>query len=128
MSNEANFEEQLAARGRNDRPLYVFKIPPRLSAESGIKEIGIVELRASEELIVTRSALGDSAKTAFELAKASFRQADGKPLSAFDGTVDKLWEDLKPAVRLLVLQAYNSVHQPKPEETLAFLSSREVRV
>jgi len=123
-------EEQLAARKeeRESRPLHVFKIPPKLAAESGIKVIGIVELWGSEELTVTKRAHGDPAALAYELTKESLRMVDGRKVSVFDGSVDTLWEKLKPPVRLLILQAYNRVHQPTLEDSAAFLQSHEVRV
>lgn len=126
----SSIEQELSERAaaRDNRPIYLFTVPPKIAAESGVSKIGLVELLGSEELTVTKRAHGENIAAAFELAKESLRRVDNKKVSTFDGSTDKFWETTKPALRLLILQAYNSIHQPSQDELQAFLGSREVQV
>lgn len=109
------------------RQMHLFTIPASLQG-FGIKSIGLVELTAEEEIMATKRCANDVARLAFELAKESLRQVDGKPVSTMEGTVDRLWNRMHPKVRNLVVAAYGQIHQPEGNETAGFLASHQVQV
>jgi hypothetical protein len=113
---------------KSSRPVNMFDVPKMVSAESGVKEIGMVALTSEEELLCFKRAKGDNAKLASELAKTSLVEADGKALASVDGTVDMFWGGMHPKLRQLVMTAYAEIHAPPEEEAESFLKSRRTRV
>lgn len=109
------------------RSVYLYTVPAPLQSY-GIAEIGIIELKAGEELMATKRAQQDPMRLAFELAKESLRSVDGKPVSTSDGTSDAIWETMHPKIRNLIVSAYGDVHQPRNSELADFLTSRQVQV
>jgi hypothetical protein len=109
------------------RAVYRFKIP-EVYHTYGVKEVGLVELTASEEIMAVKRAGTSQAQLAYELAKESLREVDGKPIATMDGTADVAFEKVHPKVRTLICTAYGSLHNPGDNETKDFLMSRELRV
>lgn len=116
---------QLANRTTN-RPLYIFDVPEKVVERSGIRKIGLIELTAEEELLATKRSHNDMARLAFELAKESLRQIDGKPVSTADGTADVVWNNMGAALRTLIIGAYQSIHNPTEVDAMSFMKSRQV--
>lgn len=114
--------------GDNKRNVNEFDVPESIAEESGIKSVGMVTLTSDEELTCFKRAKGDNAKLATELAKTALVEADGKPLSQGDGTVDTFWKNCQPKLRQLILTAYGELHAAPEEDTQAFLKSRKLRV
>lgn len=111
------------------RTSYSFKIPQALIAEcGGIKEITMVELTSHEEILATKRSQQDPIRLAQELARESFRYADGQELSTANETSDVAWGKLGPKGRQLVMTAYARTHAPKNEELSDFLDSLEIKV
>jgi len=113
---------------KTSRAVNTFDVPERIAAQAGVKSIGMVALTADEELVCFKRAKGENAKLAMEMSKTSLVEADGKPLSQADGTVDTFWKNLHPKLRSLVMQAYAEIHAAEEEDTESFLKSRQVRV
>jgi len=114
--------------GKEARPVYVFKIPEKLSAAVGIKQLGMVALTGEEELAAFARGKKDNAKLAAELAKTSLVECDGKPLSLGDGSVDTFWKTSDPRIRHLITTAYTKIHAVEDDDESDFLSSQEVRL
>lgn len=110
------------------RPVHLFTIPPKLAAEAGVSEVGLITLTSDEELAATKRGNRDTAKMATELAKTALVEADGKALKLGDGSVDTFWKTLDPRLRQLVLTAYAELHGADEEDSKAFLASRKARV
>lgn len=110
------------------RAVNLFDVPQSIAEASGVKEVGLVQLTSDEELLCFKRAKGDNAKLAMELSKSALVEADGKPLTAHDGSVDTFWKNADPKLRQLVLSAYAELHAAPEEEQAAFLKSRRTRV
>lgn len=125
MSNVASSNDlHSAARASETRVLHYFKIPPKLAQETGIETVGLIELRAEDELNATRRAHNDPIRLAYELARESLREINGKPVSLADGSLDPAWNRMSAKIRTLVMTGYSAIHQPGDESTSAFLGSR----
>lgn len=109
------------------RTVHSYEVPASLRGY-GIESIGVIELKAGEELMATKRAQSDPMRLAFELAKESLRRVNNAPVSTADGTADSVWDSMHPKVRNLVVSAYGDVHQPKNAELADFLTSRQVQV
>lgn len=121
-------EKQLkAVSTAPSRNVNLFEIPETLAEETGVTEIGIVTLNSDEELACFKRSKGDNAKLATELAKQALVEANGKPLTGADGSVDSFWKTLDPRLRQLVLTAYTELHGATEEDTQSFLKSRKQR-
>lgn len=124
----SNFLKPSAAGVTGDgggRPLYVYATPPRLHAVA--KSVGLVELTAEEELMAAKRANNNPVRLAYELAKESLRQFDGRAVSLADGTSDTAWNVMGPVLRTLVITAYQEIHNPREDDAATFLASREVQ-
>lgn len=123
------------------RALYRYKIPPGLRTYAGdVVELGFVEINSDEEIMAAKRTGNTAIRLAYELALESLREvglkgppgADGKPsiarhpICTADGTSDRAWRQLHPKLRTLCVTAYNELHNPKEDDTAAFLESREV--
>jgi hypothetical protein len=121
-----------ATVGGAPRAIYVHAVPAPIAAVTGVTHIGIVKLTPNEELGAFARAHGDGGALSHELVKESFRQirdAQGaRRLGTFDGSVDRIWGELDPVVRVLVSTAYNFHHQPDKDLTADFLKSFETTV
>jgi len=110
------------------RPVHVFTVPPSLSQDAGVTEVGLITLTADEELQAFSRGKKDNAKLAIELAKAALVEVDGKQLKLADGTVDTFWKDVDPRIRQLIMTAYAELHGADEEDQKSFLKSRKIRV
>ncbi len=108
------------------RPLHVFTIPS--TVEGDVREVGMVEITAQEEINAEKRARGDRTMIAVELAKESLRRVNGKPVLSSDGTVDSAWEAMVPKVRTFLVSAYSRMHIPTRTEEADFFSSMKVEV
>jgi hypothetical protein len=112
----------------DERPVYLFDVPTRIAAECGVKEIGMSQLTAREQLDAIDRAQGKAAKTAIEYIYCSLRSMDGTKLNMGDGSVEKAWAKCSPALRELIVAAYGDLHNPQEGEFEAFRASRRVVV
>lgn len=119
---------QAVAPVSTGRAVVIYTMPPRIAAETGITEVGIVELLGDEEIDATKRALGDPYRLGFELAKASIALVNGKRVTVADASLDRAWKQLGPAGRKLVAGAYQQVNNPTDDESEAFMASRRVEV
>jgi hypothetical protein len=110
------------------RPKHTYKIPSQIAEATGTASVGLVELTAMEEMQATKKAGTDTMRIAFELAKSSLVEMNGKPLSRANGEHDSAWQNMHPKIRSLVLQAYTKIHQPESDEVEGFLESATVEV
>jgi hypothetical protein len=120
--------EAKIAEARKGRTVVLFDVPERLAEEVGVHQVGLVTLTADEELQCFGRARGNSARLAAELAKASLAEADGRPLTSADGSVDSWFGKADPRLRQLVLAAYAEIHAANAEDADAFLKSRKTRL
>jgi hypothetical protein len=110
------------------RPKHVFQIPASMAEATGVQSVGLVELTAIEEMQATKKAGTDTMRIAFELAKSSLVEMNGKTLSRASGEHDGAWQNMHPKIRSLVIQAYTRIHQPENDEVDGFLESAKVEV
>lgn len=111
----------------NGRVVHVFDVPPAVAAASGVKEIGFHLLTSDEEIQASRRARKDPMQLAYELTKVSLCEADGKPLSVVDDSIDKFWSGMHPQLRQLAVTGYNMIHSPPDGSTDVFLKSHRER-
>jgi hypothetical protein len=116
----------MGAESSDGRAVYVYTVGDDIHPE--IKAVGLVELTAEDEIAATRRARGDQIRLAFELAKQSLAEVDGKRVSLGDGTADRAWNRLGARLRNLVLQAFTEIHTPDEKATDTFRASRKVEV
>jgi hypothetical protein len=107
------------------RVVNTFDVPPGIS--SAIKQVGLIELTADEELMATKRSRQDNVRLAYELAKQSLTEINGNKISIADGSADKAWNEMSPKLRNLVIRAYAELHAPPDEEADDFLKSRKAR-
>lgn len=124
---------QLAKNQQENVVIFEFDVPAKAQSTipglGKIEKIGLSELTASDELLaISRAKNGSAMQIAHELAKQSIATANGKPVSFADGTLDVLWQKAKPALRSMILSAYNKLNQPNEEEMDSFLSSMQMKV
>jgi len=124
----AEGQQQTTEAPKVKRAVHTFDVPKKLAAEVGHDQVGLQELTSEEELLAFRRSKGDKGALTAELVKASIVEADGKKLSAGDGSVDTFWNGLHPKLRALVMEAYSSIHSAAEEDEQSFLGSRKVRV
>lgn len=110
------------------RAVNVYDVPAALAAATEVESVGMVTLTADEELQAWKRSRGENARLATELAKASLVEANGKKLSATDGSLDTFWGNLDPRLRQLVLTAYADLHAATEDDQKSFLASRKVKV
>lgn len=115
-----------AVPSKKTRPVHTFDVPPSLGEE--IKKLGLVKLEPAEELMASKRSGSDAMRFAYELAKQSLVEIDGKPVGVADGSVDTAFTSMGPKLRQLVTLAYTKLHAATDEETKDFLSSQAVRV
>jgi hypothetical protein len=117
-----------AGAASGNRVIYFYAIPAELAKEKNIREVGLVELTADEELMCTKRANNNPIRLAYELAKESLRQIDKVTLSTADGSADVAWNKMGSKIRTLVVTAYNKLHNPTETEGDGFLKSQKVTV
>lgn len=110
---------------RKAEVVYTYDVPEAIGGEE-IRSVGLVELKAEDEIAATKRARGDQIRLAFELGKQSFRYLNGERLSLGDGSADRAWNALPSKVRNLVLQAFTEIHTPEEDVIDSFRASRRV--
>jgi len=108
----------------SDQVIYTYDVGENLHPD--IRSVGLTELSAEDEIAATRRARGDQIRLAFELAKQSLREVNGKPVKLADGSADKAWNSLGARLRNLVLQAFTEIHTPEEGVIDTFRASRKV--
>ena len=109
------------------REVHIFDFPAEFHGEA--KTVGMVLLTANEELQASARSRGDSFRLAYELAKASLYEVDGRRVGVEDGSVDEAWTKFSPKVRQLLLSAYSDMHTVDEKQVVApFLKTRRVKV
>lgn len=113
-----------------DRIVYWYDVPEKISRTTHVNRIGLVELSAGEELMATRRARNDAIQLAFELAKESVRWVNDDKVNTGNGTADAFWgqklQGMAP-LRALILAAYQEIHAPGADDIQAFIQSRRAR-
>lgn len=112
------------------RTVHTFDIPEGLVKSTGteIRTIGIMELTAEEEMMAAKRIQGEAVRLPFEQAKESMRYINGKLVQTHDGSADKVWADMHPKIRNMVVIAFNRVHQSGREDLDSFLNSGQISI
>jgi len=110
------------------RPKYTYKLPASIANQIDVQSVTLVELTSSEEMMAAKRAQNDPIRLAWELPKESLRAVNELPLSAADGSIDRVWNTLHPKARSFVMQAYNQLHNLEEPDVSAFLQSRQVEI
>ena len=108
------------------RTVHIFDIPDAIPGD--VRQVGIKELTAQEELIAVKRAGNDPGRIAYERVKESIVEVNGQPVSLSDGSTDAVWAKLHPMARDLVATGWQEVHMVKEDVAQLFLRSRKVRV
>lgn len=119
------FEEKLVAAKRPST-VHMYTIPENIPGD--VRKVGIKELTAQEELMASKRAGGDPFRIAYEAAKQSLVEVNGNAVSLADGSADKVWAEMHPQARELIVLAHRKVHSASEEDTADFLQSGTVRV
>lgn len=112
--------------GETKRVVHRFKVPASIPGE--VREIGLVELTAEDELRVEQRCKGASDKRAAELVKSAICEVNGKAVSVMDGSVHNVWNELPAKVRTLVNSAWLRLHMASDEELEGFFASRTTSI
>lgn len=129
MTNDAtNPLEEIAKAAAKKRPIFTFKVPPKLAELVNCQSVGLVELTPREQKMASTRGGLDPMVIASEYCKEALREVNGKPVSSGDASVDKFWERAHPKLRALITTAYDSLHSVTNEDTKDFLETREVSV
>lgn len=107
---------------KSDRVVHRFKVPKSIPGE--IREIGMVEITADEELQVEARCKGANDKRAHEMAKAAIVEINGQIVTLSDGSTDKAWASMSPKIRTLVSTAWVKLHLANDDEVESFFASR----
>ena len=114
------------AKAKSNRPVYTYTLPAGIA--DGVTSVGLVALTADEEIMAARRSGNDTFRLAYELAKTSLAEVDGKPVGLADGSVDTAFNRMSSKARNLVLRAFTEVNSPVEDDVTGFLKSRQVRV
>ena len=128
MSNQAAAVLSGNVSHGDPREVYVFDVPDGYQSDLVKKEVGLIKLTGGEEAEATRKAEGDSIRLAFELVKQSVWEVDGKPLKRFEAEDEKVWNDMDPRLRGLLLSAYGELHTPPEKVAANFLKGMRTKV
>lgn len=108
--------------GATQRTVHRFKVPASIPGE--VREIGMVELTANDELQVEQRCKGAPDRRAAELVKAAICECNGKAVGLADGSVHNVWNEMPAKVRTLVNSAWLRLHMATDEELEGFFASR----
>lgn len=109
-----------------DRVVHRFKVPASIPGD--VREIGLIELTADDELRAEQRCKGASDKRAAELVKSAICEVNGKPVGVTDGSVNNVWNDMPAKVRTLVNSAWLRLHMASDEELEGFFASRTTSI
>lgn len=121
------------------RALELFDIPASMLGDAStedfgvVKTIGLKRLKPLEEKHACSRAKGDPIQLLYELAQASIAQvvnADGSEFAirSHDGSLNKLWSQIEPSIRQLVMRAYSEITAAPEGADEDFLKSRRTVV
>lgn len=121
------------------RPLELFDIPQIMLRDAQtddfgtIATVGLKLLKPLEEKAACARAKSDPIQLLYELAQTSVAQVvntDGAEFAirAHDGSMHKLWSQLAPSVRQLIMRAYSEITAAPEGADEDFLKSRRTQV
>lgn len=120
-----NFQGESQARSR---VIYEFDIPEAHLSEEITATIGLVKLNGREEKAASKRSRGDSTQLAYELVKQSMYEVDGRKINRGQHEEEKLWNNMDPILRNLILSAYAELHTPEDDEAENFIKGRREKV
>lgn len=123
-----SLQNSVFSQQERKRAVFVFPIPEPMRDEVVKESIGLVKLKPAEELLASKRAMGQNYQLAWELAKASLVEVDGAKLNREDGQDERVWSEMDPQIRQLVLMAYNDLHNPEDDVIKNFLKGKTVTV
>ena len=121
----------MQASAEKPRPVFTFTIPAALAKECGVTSVGMRMLTTEDELAAgARARLrGDTnGYLSTESLKGALCRMNGKAISLADGSADRMLDDMHAKLRVLVIAAYNKIHQPSEDDGRDFLSSMTITV
>ena len=121
------------------RPLELFDIPASMLRDAVTEDFGTIAtvglklLKPLEEKAACARAKSDPIQLLYELAQASIAlvvNTDGAEtaIRAHDGTLNKLWSQIQPSIRQLVMRAYSEITAAPEGADEDFLKSRRTQV
>lgn len=120
-------------RSDADRIVYEYDLPDECVAldDKYIKKtIGMRKLKMSEEIAATERIKGNQSKLAFNFARYSLVEVDGRVINKSEGEDETILENVDPAIRELILTAFADMSSIKDENggvTKKFLASRRTK-
>jgi hypothetical protein len=100
---------------KKQRATYVFPIPPAHDDPVIKSNFSLVKLNADEEKLAYKKSNGDNFLLASELAKASLVEIDEQKIDRGEGQDERVWRDMDPCTRQLVLGCYAHLHTPEDD-------------
>jgi hypothetical protein len=109
------------------RLVYTYTIPE--SIPNPFKTIGLVELKASEQILMSRMLSSDASpeEQMSALVKACIYEIDGARAKKEMAEFEIMWEQVHPKVRSLLRRVVSQLHVPEQKEDEDFFKSRTVR-
>lgn len=104
------------------RPIFKYKVPK--TTDPNVESIGLVALRADEEMMASRR-VNSANDLMYELAKQSVVQVNGQPVSIASG-LEEAWQKFSPKLRSLVVVEYRKNNVPDDKDAEDFSKSQEV--
>lgn len=123
MDNNAKKLQPVGAPGR---ALHTFDFPEDFHPDW--QSITLCELTAREQLEAAKRTKDTGLRLGHELIKQSIWDVNGERVSLGDGTLDRAWNSMPPAVLDLVMAGYAKINSATEEQQAGFLKSRRVRV
>ena len=120
-----SLQERVTAAKRTV-PIHTFTLPAGIA--NGIETVGIKEITTREEERVANRSRKNDMKLGFELVKQAIVEVNGQSVSLADGSTDRVWEDMGPRARTLMVAAYQEVNHPTDDQMASFLKSQTVKV
>lgn len=127
---------------KKDRPVYVFKVPKteHVQADGSKEEVpdvpdefvtdsfGLVKLDMDQETAAAERAGKNGAKLGYNLARMSLVQVDGRMLNKGEGEDEKILRHCDPAMRELIVEAYDKISSAPEGASKKMLASMKVVV
>ncbi len=109
------------------RLVFTFTVPSTI--ENPFKSVGLIELRASEQILMSRMLSADASpeEQLQALVKACIYEIDGAKVNKAQSQFEILWEATHPKVRGMLRKVVTQLHIPEAKEDEDFTLSRTVR-